>query len=133
MFQNKPNNSETYRFFEVGGIIAFLFLVIAMLLFNTNVDRGATEQAAPNTKIEAYAIAMPNQGWAPMTVYFSAFGSASQAGDIIQYEWDLDANGLYDTDATAEGGYASYHYGYLFISPQKGIVQKFLSSTSDLK
>jgi PKD repeat protein len=65
---------------------------------------------APDAGIAAYAIAMPNQGWAPMTVYFSAFGSASQAGRIVKYEWDLDANGFYDTDATRSGGYASYHY-----------------------
>jgi len=53
---------------------------------------------------------MPHQGWVPLKTYFSAFGSRSQNGKIILFEWDLDGNGLFDTDATETGGYASYVY-----------------------
>lgn len=99
-----------YRLVEVASIVAFVLVVGALVLANPAQGRGVVEQAAPSAGIQAYGIAMPNQGWAPMTVYFSAFGSASPAGRIASYEWDLDANGFYDTDATAAGGYASYHY-----------------------
>ncbi|MFN2272448.1 MAG: PKD domain-containing protein, partial [Anaerolineae bacterium] len=99
-----------YRLVEVASIIVFVLIVVAAVLANPSQGRGVVELVGPNTGIAAYAIAMPNQGWAPMTVYFSAFGSASQAGRIVKYEWDLDANGFYDTDATRYSGYASYHY-----------------------
>ena len=107
---SKSKDSEIYRLFEVGGVVAFVLVVVLILLFNPSTGGIVTDQAEPIVKIEAYASAMPNQGWAPMTVYFSAFGSESQAGHIVKYEWDLDANGLYDTDATEKGGYVSYYY-----------------------
>jgi PKD repeat protein len=107
---NKSKDRENYRLFEVGSIAAFVLIVALVLLLNPNTRRGIADQGEPSTKVEAYAIAMPNQGWAPMTVYFSAFGSESQAGTIVKYEWDLDANGFFDVDATAEGGYVSYSY-----------------------
>ena len=53
---------------------------------------------------------MPNRGWAPLSVYFSAFGTHDADGEIVRYEWDLDGNGSFESDATAEGGYASYVY-----------------------
>jgi len=58
--------------------------------------------------VQAYC--MPNQGWAPLTVYFSPFGSTDPDGTIDSYQWDLDGDGLYETDATAAGGYAQYTY-----------------------
>lgn len=99
-----------YRLVEIASVGGFVFVVAALVLANPSQGRGVVEQVGPGAGIAAYAIAMPNQGWAPMTVYFSAFGSASRAGHIVKYEWDLDANGFYDTDATPSGGYASYHY-----------------------
>lgn len=103
-------NSEPYRLFEKGTIAFFVLGVVAALFVNPSTGQEVAVPAEARGDIAAYAIAMPNQGWSPMTVYFSAFGSASQAGRIVKYEWDLDANGLYDTDATAQGGYASYRY-----------------------
>ena len=35
-----------------------------------------------------------------MTVHFSAFGSRSLVGEIVEYEWAEDASGVYDIDAT---------------------------------
>jgi spore coat protein H len=106
-----------YRLVELASIGGFVLIVAAVVvLANPSQGRGVVEQVGPGAGITAYAIAMPNQGWAPMTVYFSAFGSAravdsaSQAGRIVRYDWDLDANGFYDTDATPSGGYTSYHY-----------------------
>jgi len=58
---------------------------------------------------QAFAYVMPNQGWAPLTCYFSAFGS-SDNGSIAQYLWDLDGDGSFETDATAAGGYAQRTY-----------------------
>lgn len=45
-----------------------------------------------------------------MKVYFSAFGTESLNGSIVKYEWDLDGNGSFETDATSNGGYTSYTY-----------------------
>ena len=106
--ENKPK----YRLFEVGGIIVFLLITFLLLGLNPSqgIDAEAVNDSLPSAKLEAYAYAMPHQGWAPLTVYFSAFGSQSQSGNIASYEWDLDGNGLYDTDASADGGYANYTY-----------------------
>jgi len=101
---------EGYRFFEIGVVILFVLVGITIILFNPS--RGGIINDFPDitAEVEVYASAMPHQGWAPLTVYFSAFGSQSSAAEIVKYEWDLDANGLYETDATANGGYADYDY-----------------------
>jgi PKD repeat protein len=107
---SKSEDSERYRLVEAGSIFAFVSTVFLILLLNPTTSQSKAVQVESRIEIEAQAIAMPNQGWAPMTVYFSPFGSTSQAGIIAKYEWDLDANGVYDTDATREGGYVSYDY-----------------------
>jgi spore coat protein H len=101
---------EFYRLVEGACILAFVGAVVVLLLVNPSSGAGAPEQLAMISTLEAYASAMPNQGWAPMTAYFSALGSESQSGSIVRYEWDLDGNGLYETDATSDVGYVSYHY-----------------------
>ncbi|MBN2082096.1 CotH kinase family protein [bacterium] len=58
----------------------------------------------------AYAYATPNQGWAPLTVYVSPFGSTDPDGTIASWEWDLDGDGLYETNATADEGYAEHTF-----------------------
>jgi PKD repeat protein len=45
-----------------------------------------------------------------LTVFYSAYGCNDPNGEIISYEWDLDGNGSFETDSTAEGGYAFYVY-----------------------
>ncbi|OGO17496.1 MAG: hypothetical protein A2Z14_17275 [Chloroflexi bacterium RBG_16_48_8] len=64
----------------------------------------------PDPAIQVFAYHMPNQGWAPLTVYFSAFGSYAPDKNIRRYEWDLDGNGSLETDATATHGYTHYTY-----------------------
>jgi len=103
-------DKKTYRKFEVASIILFLCITLLLLVLNPSKGVDSVNASLPSAKLEAYAYAMPHQGWAPMTVYFSAFGSQSESGTIASYEWDLDGNGLYDTDASADGGYASYTY-----------------------
>jgi len=107
---NRLREIEFYRLVEGASILAFVGLVVVILLVNPTTDVSAPGQVAESSAPDVYASAMPNQGWAPMTVYFSAFGSESPVGSIVSYEWDLDGNGLYETDATADAGYASYHY-----------------------
>ncbi len=63
-----------------------------------------------NSAVVAQASAMPNQGWMPLTVHLSAYGSSSPDAAIVRYEWDLDGNGRFDYDATGQGGYAFYLY-----------------------
>jgi len=101
---------ESYRLFEVALVFVFLLAATALVIFNPSQGINRVEAIPSSAVIQAYALAMPAEGWSPLAVYFSAFGSQSSAGSIVKYEWDLDANGRYDTDATAEGGYASYVY-----------------------
>jgi hypothetical protein len=106
----RSSQREPYRLFEVVLIFAFLLATTALVVFNPSQGVGVVEKIPSSEAIQAYAYAMPAEGWSPLTVYFSAFGSQSNAGQIVKYEWDLDGNGIYDTDVTAEGGYVSYLY-----------------------
>ncbi len=103
-------SSDSFRYLELALIVIALVLAVVALLANPTRSGGSAAAALADTGVVAQANAMPHQGWAPMTTYFSAFGSRSDGGEIIRYEWDLDGNGLYDTDATADGGYATYAY-----------------------
>ncbi|MCB1188452.1 PQQ-binding-like beta-propeller repeat protein [bacterium] len=49
-----------------------------------------------------------NSGDAPLTVNFSAFGSVDPDGNIVEYAWDWDGDGLYD--AVGESTNASHVY-----------------------
>jgi glucose/arabinose dehydrogenase len=56
----------------------------------------------------ARATATPPSGPAPLTVQFDGTGSTDpDAGDILSYAWDLDADGAYD-DSTAAQPSATY-------------------------
>jgi len=103
-------NTPKYRTVEIASIIAFVVVTLLLVALNPSQGVGVVEALPSNETIQAYAYAMPAEGWSPLTVYFSAFGSQSGAGEIVKYEWDLDGNGIYDTDATENGGYVSNLY-----------------------
>jgi spore coat protein H len=88
----------------------FLFCLVAIVWGAAQAGSAAAPELIPSSTLTAHAYAMPNQGWAPLKVYFSAWGSVSQGAEIKRLEWDLDGNGSFETDATAKGGYASYIY-----------------------
>jgi PKD repeat protein len=88
-----------------------LFLLAAVVVLSLGVlPRTASSQIHPDPTLEVFAYHMPNKGWAPLTVHFSAFGSNDPDGKIVRYEWDLDANGSFETDASSTIGYTSYTY-----------------------
>ncbi len=89
-----------------------IFVSVALVWGALSITSGPATATHPqiDETIQVYAYAMPNTGWAPLTVYFSAFGSNDPNGQIVKYEWDLDGNGSFESDATTEGGYASYVY-----------------------
>jgi spore coat protein H len=95
---------------EVAAIILFVIISGAILVVDQFRIKPSIVAAQESPQVTAQASAMPNQGWAPLTVYYSAFGSQSNGGTIVRYEWDLDGNGAFDFDATGQGGYASYTY-----------------------
>ena len=97
------------RVFEIA-LIILLLAAAPVLVIASRLNEGDSQVVADDPNVSAQAYVMPNDGWAPMTVYFSAMGSTSLNGDILRYEWDLDGNGAFETDATANGGYASYTY-----------------------
>ena len=110
MDAGKRRHSDIYRMIERGSIYLFLAVALVLSILIKPTSSGAVIPSPDSTEISAYAHAMPNQGWAPLTVYYSAFGSTSTAGQIVKYEWDLDANGAYDYTVTSQGGYAQYSY-----------------------
>lgn len=98
------------RHFEVASIFVFVLASLRLVAAGLSAPTSKPVQFEDSTGIQPQANGMPNQGWAPLTVYFSAFGSSIVDGKIVKYEWDLDANGVFDTDATLDGGYTSYTY-----------------------
>jgi hypothetical protein len=64
---------------------------------------------SPDTLL-AFAYVMPDDGWAPLDIYLSPFGSRDLDGRIVRYEWDLDGDGSFETDATATAGYTQTLY-----------------------
>ncbi|MBC8503650.1 MAG: CotH kinase family protein [Anaerolineales bacterium] len=104
-------DGDILRIFEMA-IIA-LFVIAALVWVAIGVSASSLPTATPpqgESNIQVFSYALPNRGWAPLTVYFSAFGTNDLEGKIVRYEWDLDGNGSFESDATAEGGYASYVY-----------------------
>jgi len=88
-----------------------IFIIVAFASVGLSFQQSKTVPISTiDPSITPYAFAMPNNGWAPMTVYFSALGTGSPNGEIVKYEWDLDGNGSFETDATSDGGYATYTY-----------------------
>jgi len=98
------------RRIEVTAIIIFMLVSGAVLLVSKLRSDTAIVLAQESPQVTAQANATPVQGWAPLMVYYSAFGSQSEGDTINRYEWDLDGNGAFDFDATSQGGYASYTY-----------------------
>ncbi|BBB49541.1 CotH kinase family protein [Pelolinea submarina] len=90
--------------------IVLLLAAAPLMLVGSGRNAGDSQISAIDPNVSAQAYAMPNDGWAPLTAYFSPLGSSSSNGAIVRYEWDLDGNGSFETDATANGGYASYSY-----------------------
>jgi PKD repeat protein len=100
--------TRRWRRLELAAIAAFLLGALALYV---HLERQPAPLASrAQGSLRAVASAMPNQGWVPLKVHFGAFGSADPGGQALRYEWDLDGNGLYDTDATTVGGYATYTY-----------------------
>lgn len=93
---------------ELALILLFCLTAVTWGSFQSGSELVSTLQQDAN--IKAYAYSMPNKGWAPLKVFFSAYGTLDDQSEIIRYEWDLDGNGSFETDATANSGYASYVY-----------------------
>jgi hypothetical protein len=90
--------------------IALIFLILALVgVLAFGAEDSFPLDPAPPTLL-AFAHAMPHQGWAPLTVHLSPFGSQDLAGAIARYEWDLDGDGAFETDATATRGYTQVTY-----------------------
>ncbi len=106
-FQSKGN---IYRLVEQASIYIFLILVVFLVLLSELTPAALPGQQQQSYQLEAHAHAMPDKGWAPLTVYYSAFGSESDGGKIVKYDWDLDGNGQFDYNATLRNGYAEYTY-----------------------
>ncbi len=100
----------TRRRMEMILIISSMVVGLVILLAGMFSGKEGVASGLESPEVTVQASAMPGQGWAPLMVYFSAFGSHAEDAQIVRYEWDLDGNGQFDYDATAQGGYANYLY-----------------------
>ena len=91
-------------------IFGFLILGVAVILAGSLVPPAKSETLQLSPAITAHAWAMPNQGWAPLTVHLSPYGSHAAELNDLQYEWDLDGDGLFETNATATAGYTQHTF-----------------------
>ncbi|MBN2549487.1 MAG: CotH kinase family protein [Anaerolineales bacterium] len=104
------STAHTRRWIETASIALFIVVGLGLLSASLLSGSGSAASDIESPQVTAQASAMPNQGWTPQRITFSAYGSRSQDAQIARYEWDLDGNGQFDFDATAQGGYASYLY-----------------------
>ena len=102
--------ARTRRWLEVASIFLSAVVGLGILLAGLLTGGRVAVAGVESLEVTAQASAMPNQGWAPLMIYFSAYGSRSVGAQITRYVWDLDGNGQFDFDATAQGGYANYLY-----------------------
>ncbi|MBN2083901.1 MAG: CotH kinase family protein [Anaerolineales bacterium] len=98
------------RTLERASIALFLLAGIGILSAGIFLPGSWPPSPQESPLVSPQANAIYNNGWAPLKVYFSAYGSRSENASIVRYEWDLDGNGATDYDATALGGYAEYLY-----------------------
>jgi hypothetical protein len=98
------------RALEKASIYIFLIVGIGIISAMIFIPAPRSPISQENQSVTAQANAISNNGWAPLTVYFSAYGSRADGAAIARYEWDLDGNGAFDSDATAQGGYIQYSY-----------------------
>jgi len=109
-FKRHMKKISTYRIIEISIILIFLAAAVATAFLVAPLqDQDVTTAGDPGS-IQAVVSYMPVQGWTPLEVNFGAGDSYSKNGEIIKYEWDLDGNGRFDTDATGTNGYVSYNY-----------------------
>jgi spore coat protein H len=110
MMRRDLRRGNLRRTLEQASIVVFLFAGFGIL--SAAVLRPGWQSSIPQESplVTAQANAVTNNGWAPLTVSFSAYGSRAENASIVRYEWDLDGNGAVDYDATAQQGYAQYTY-----------------------
>ena len=93
-------------------LVLVLFFLLGAIIWGALIFFTPAPEKDPSftDSFEVFAYAVPNRGWAPLEVFFSAFGTGDDGNQITRYEWDLDGNGSFETDATSSGGYANYVY-----------------------
>jgi spore coat protein H len=106
----KFSSLESISKLELVLIGLFLLMALAWGLSSAFAPSIPTPASQADITIQVFAYALPDKGWAPLQVFFSPFGSNDPTSTIIRYQWDLDGNGSFETDATAQKGYASYIY-----------------------
>jgi spore coat protein H len=102
--------ARTRRVLEQASIYLFLAIGLVVLITAVLHPAPAVGETRDSPYVTAQATAIYNDGWAPLTAYFSAYGSYADGATIVKYEWDLDGNGAFDFDATTNNGYAQYLY-----------------------
>ncbi|MBM3121653.1 MAG: hypothetical protein FJZ97_05650, partial [Chloroflexi bacterium] len=95
---------------RTASILILLALTAALIGMAALAPDASAPSIISSDRLRAFAYAMPNQGWAPLTVYLSPFGSHSLDGALVRYDWDLDGDGVFETDATADLGYTEVLY-----------------------
>jgi spore coat protein H len=100
---------EKHHRLDTALVAIFLFATTMLFFASANV-RSSPLYSAPEATILVYAYSMPDDGWAPLTVHFSPYGSRTSSSGVTRYTWDLDGDGFYESDATQNNGYISHTY-----------------------
>ena len=101
--------TENHQRLEFAAVVLF-FLAAAILFAATTSVQSTRLKSNPEAAIKVFAYSMPDDGWAPLTIHFSPYGSTVPGGSIARYTWDLDGDGFYESDATQTHGYISHTY-----------------------
>jgi hypothetical protein len=68
--------------FEMAAVAVFMLAAVIILATNGFGSTPALLPASPDVSISVYAYAMPNNGWAPLTVYFSNLNGYTSRGKV---------------------------------------------------
>jgi uncharacterized protein YkwD len=82
--------------------------LVAVLLLGHTQARLAALRFGDDTEPVAALSTDPSSGLAPFDVTLDASGSADPNDTIVNYAWDLDGNGSYETDGGASSTYSIY-------------------------
>jgi PKD repeat protein len=97
----------TNRFLDRGKNNGRYQVKVEVVYFSPSVNEERTysetkEVIISNVAVEAVMKATPEVGSVPLTVKFSGEESNDLDGDIVQYEWDLDGDGEFETRGVNE-------------------------------
>lgn len=92
----------------------FLIILVILVIGMACGDKKKDSNKAPTVTLTA----VPNSGKAPLTVKFKA-NATDADGSIVSYEWDLDANGVYEGNTSFDTMITIYNFPKVYLPKVK--------------